>query len=127
MNFLYFFIDLATNYDEIKDLGLSNMIFDKLPGTNPKRWPLGLDKLLEKLEELPIFSLFHEPLHYHQDFFSLAEQYLDSCTTLINLQTFSKENKHEELENLIKASKIIILIHLLSGHFPNYVKLFFKI
>ena len=115
---------MATNYDEIKDLSLSSMIFDKLPGTNPKKWPLDLEKLLEKLEELPIFSLFHEPLHYHQDFFSLAEEYLDSCTIVINSQSISKEKKLEQLESLIKASKIIILINLLSGHFTNYVKFF---
>ena len=98
------------------------MLFDKLPGINPKKWPLDLDKLLQKLEDLPLFSLFNEPLEYHQDFFTKADEYMNSCITSLNSSTFNKDRKPDQLENLILSSKIMILINLLSGQFPNYVK-----
>lgn len=99
------------------------MLFDKLPGINPRKWPVDLEKLLEKLEEMPVLAFFHEPLHYHEDFFRLAEEFSETCIHNLNSEKSSQAKKQDNLENLIKSTKTLILINILSGHYPNYVKL----
>ena len=116
---------MSNNYDEIKDMALSNTLFDKLPGINPRKWPADLDTLLAKLEEMPVFGLFHEPLHYHRDFFTRAQDFMDECLVTINNEKTSSEKRSTILEHLTLASKIVVLIYLLSGDFPNYVSPFF--
>jgi len=98
------------------------MLFDKLPGINPKKWPSDLEKLLEKLENMPVFGLFNEPLHYHQDFFRLAQEFLDERLATIKNETLPNEKKALAIEHLTLACKVLVLIYLLSGEFSNYVK-----
>lgn len=102
-------------------MALTSMKFDKLPGINPKKWPLDLDKLLSNLEDMPFFSFFHEPLHYYQDFFLKAQEYITECIAVINSEMTNPQRKEDEILNIIQASKVVILIYLLSGQFPNYV------
>lgn len=73
------------------------------------------------MEELPVFALFQEPLHYHQDFFQRAQAFSDECLSQANDVLLSAEKRAQALENLTLASKALVLIYLLSGEFPNYV------
>lgn len=81
--------------------------FDNLPGNNPKNWPIGLDKFVEKLVSLPELELFHEPFDLDDHFRNRSRAYVDNT-----INSLKKEKnvtpEHPDVHNLLLALNAIL-------------------
>lgn len=98
------------------------MMFNMLPGINPEKWPIQMNLLLEKLEEMPPLAFFKESLDLHEDFFLKADKFIMEKVSLLNGKDPNNTEKNTVIfEELLTAAKIISLVHILSGNFLNLV------
>ena len=112
---------MQTAVDILKESALANWHFDNLPGNNPQNWPIGLDKLNERLLTLPELGLFNEPFDLSKNFKSKSKAYVEQT-----LNTLKKEKNvtadHAEVKNLLAALNAILQISLHSGSFTEIVR-----
>ena len=102
--------------NKFKEHALAAWNFDTLPGNNPLNWPQGLDKFIEKLESLPMLSLFSEPFDLHNQFKSRFEQFIGDTLTKIKAEK-EPNNDMPEAVNLREALYAFLLVAFHTGSF----------
>lgn len=108
------------NVDKLREHALSPWNFDTLPGNNPSNWPQGLDKFIERLESLPMLSLFNEPFDLNNQFKSRLEQFISDTVAKIKSSKESNSNK-PEVTHLREALYALILVAFHTGSFVEFL------
>jgi hypothetical protein len=58
------------------DTALSEPRFEGNVGSNPKKWPEGLQEFLSKIETFDNLAFFSEPMELKNEFFIHSQEYL---------------------------------------------------
>lgn len=92
---------------------------DSLPGLRPSsNWPISLDDLLERLKEMSIAGLFHQPFDLDSDFHCSAQIYIEKCLRS-NEERLGTLEEEIYLGYLSKSIQALLQICLLEGSFTK--------
>jgi len=116
-------VEINAQLDHLKEHALAPWNFDKLPGSNPQSWPIGLDALNERLETLPELDFFCEPFDLNDSFKTKSRQFLEETINRIKSEQ-APSIKSENVQHLISALNAIIRISFHTGSFSEIVRKF---
>ena len=106
-------LNFLKNYT-LENISLNPLIENSFPGMHPKSsWPVCLSDILDKILNLEIDEIFHQP-------FDLENNFLKECEEYIN-ESFQKENL---IEYLPKAIGAFISIFILFGNIKKLEEIF---
>lgn len=113
-------LEVHTQIDALKEHALAPWNFDKLPGSNPQSWPVGLDTLNERLKSLPELNFFYEPFDLNESFKTKSKQFVENTLAKIKKEG-AKAAESEDINHLVSALDAILTISFHTGSFHEIV------
>ena len=106
-------LNFLKNY-VLEYIALNPLIENSFPGMHPKSsWPVCLDDILEKISNLKIDEIFHQPFDFENNFLKECEEYIN--------ESFEKEHL---IEYLPKAIGAFLSIFILFGNIKKLEEIF---